>query len=395
LPIIPVVASALVIILVMKFTKIIKNKEVVQYLSVFITLFLVVMIQFFGGSTGGNQNLNNEELANSIISKENMINNASNLFITIKPTLKIVENYNNINGIKSLCILFLESISVYFIVCLLIAKIYIKTATSIISMGNKKSKAINAEKVFVKDKLWKTYVKKEFKILVRNPIYFMQCVLPSLLFPIIFSIPVIMSYKDSGGEAIISYTNNLGEYINSQVGFAVTLIAILIMYIFNFIALTAISRDGRDSTFIKQIPVSINKQILYKILPGIILNIVPVIYVIGFEKVLVNSFDISSMIIIFITAMLANIFNNYLMILIDLKNPKLDWTTEYAVVKQNFNMFFQFIIIAVESGIIIGVCGFLEKALSEIILITAFLCGILIIRKYINKKQIKLFCKII
>ena len=67
MPIIPVVASALVIILVMKFTKIIKNKEVVQYLSVFITLFLVVMIQFFGGSTGGNQNLNNEELANSII----------------------------------------------------------------------------------------------------------------------------------------------------------------------------------------------------------------------------------------------------------------------------------------------------------------------------------------
>lgn len=379
----------------MKFTKIIKNKEVVQYVSVFITLLLAVMIQFFGGSTGGNQNLSNEELANSIISKENMINNASSLFITIKPTLKIVENYNNINGIKSLCILFVESISVYFIVCLLIAKIYIKTATSVISMGNKKSKAINTEKVFVKDKLWKTYVKKEFKILVRNPIYFMQCVLPSLLFPIIFSIPVIISYKDSGGEAIIEYTNNLGEYINTQIGFAVTLIAILIMYIFNFIALTAISRDGRNSTFIKQIPVSINRQILYKILPGIILNIVPVIYVIGFEKVLVNSFDISSMIIIFITAMLANIFNNYLMILIDLKNPKLDWTTEYAVVKQNFNMFFQFIIIAVESGIIIGVCGFLEKALSEIIVITAFLCGILIIRKYINKKQIKLFCKII
>ena len=395
MPIIPVVISALAIILVMKFTKIIKNKEVVQYLSVFIILFLVVMLQFFGGSAGRSQNLSNEELATSIVSKENTINNASKLFVTIKPALKIVENYNNINGIKNLGILFVESISAYFIVCLFIAKIYIKTATSIISMGNKKSKAINAGKVFAKNKLWKTYVKKEFSILVRNPIYFMQCVLPSLLFPIIFSIPVIMAYKDSGEDAMIAYTSNLAEYINTQVGFAVTLIAILIMYIFNFIAFTAISRDGQDSRFIKQIPVSIDKQILYKIFPGIILNIVPAIYVIGFEKLLVNSFSISSMISIFVTAILANIFNNYLMILIDLKNPKLDWITEYAVVKQNFNMFFQFIIIAIQCVIIIGVCGFLEIVLAEIVLIIGFLGGILIIRKYINKKQMKLFSKIV
>ena len=104
----------------MKFTKIIKNKEVVQYLSVFIILFLGVMLQFFGGSAGRSQNLSNEELATSIVSKENTINNASKLFVTIKPALKIVENYNNINGIKNLGILFVESISAYFIVCLFI-----------------------------------------------------------------------------------------------------------------------------------------------------------------------------------------------------------------------------------------------------------------------------------
>lgn len=377
----------------MKFTKIIKNKEVVQYLAVFITLFLVVILQFFSGSAGKSQNLNNEELASSIISKQDTIDDASKLFITIKPALKIIENYNNIDGIKSLGILFFQSIGIYLVVCVFISKIYIKTVTSIISMGNRKSKLINSSKVFSKNKLWETYVKKEFRILVRNPIYFMQCILPSLLFPIIFSIPVIMAYKDSGEEAMQIYTKGLAEYINTQVGFAVTLIAILIMYIFNFIALTAISRDGRDSIFIKQIPVPIEKQILYKIFPGIILNIVPAIYVIGFEKLLVNSFSIESMIFIFITAMLANIFNNYIMILIDLKNPKLYWTTEYAVVKQNFNMFFQFIIIAIECGIIIGVCGFLES--SELILTIAFLSGILIIRKYISKKQMKLLSKII
>lgn len=379
----------------MKFTKIIKNKEVVQYLSVFVTLLLIIIVQFWGGAAGNSQDLTNEELANALISKESTINNVSNLFITINPALKIIENYGNIEGINNCIILFIESIAIYVIASVLVARIYIKTVTTIISMGNKKSKAINTDKVFLKNKLWKTYVKKEFKNLVRNPIYFMQCILPSLLFPLIFSIPVITAYKDSGEEAMKAYTGQLAEYINTSVGFAITLIVILIMYIFNFVALTAISRDGKEATFIKQIPISIDKQVFYKILPGIILNIVPAIYVIGFEKILVNNLNLKIMISIFITAMLANIFNNYLMILIDLKNPKLDWTTEYAVVKQNFNMFFQFIIIAMQCGIIIGICGFLEIALSQIILMVIFLVGILIIRKYINKKQMKLFSKII
>lgn len=183
---------------------------------------------------------------------------------------------------------------------------------------------------------------------MRNPIFFMQCVLPSILFPFIFSIPIFVAVKDSDPDIMRIYTELLYQDINTSVGMAVILGIILMLYMFNFIALTAISREGKDSVFMKEIPVPLYKQILYKILPGIILNIIPTFYVIITSKILLKDLSLNLMIIIFVTSILSNIFNNYIMILIDLKNPKLNWSTEYAVVKQNLNMIFQFIIIVIQ-----------------------------------------------
>lgn len=331
----------------MKFTKIIKNRDAIQYISVFLTIVLVIAIQGFSSSME-KQNVSDAEFAEMIISQSDTINNSSKVFFTLKPALSTITNYNNFEGIKSLGILCLESFLVYFIVCSIIATTYIKAVTSIYSIGNKKGKKINLSKDFERNKLWKTYLKKEFKILVRNPIFFMQCVLPSILFPFIFSIPILVAVKEADPDMMRIYTEFLKGDINTSIGLAVILSIILMLYIFNFIALTAISRDGKDSAFMKQIPIPLYKQILYKILPGIILNIIPIIYVITMTKIVVKDLKLDMVLITFITAMFCNIFNNYLMILIDLKNPKLNWTTEYAVVKQNFNMIFQFVIIMIQ-----------------------------------------------
>lgn len=334
-------------IIVMKFTKIIKNKDAIQYISVFLIIVLVIAIQAFSSSME-KQNVSDSEFAEMLITQSDTINNSSKVFFTLKPALSAITNYNNFEGMKNVAILCFESFSIYFIICGIIATTYIKAVTSISSMGNKKGKKINLSKDFEKNKLWKTYLKKEFKILVRNPIFFMQCVLPSVLFPFIFSIPIIVAVKDADPDMMRIYTEFLEGNINTSTGLALILAIILMLYIFNFIALTAISRDGKDSSFMKQVPIPLYKQILYKILPGIILNIIPIIYVITMAEILVKNLNFDIILITFITAMLCNIFNNYIMILIDLKNPKLNWTTEYAVVKQNFNMIFQFVIVILQ-----------------------------------------------
>lgn len=393
LPIVPVTISSFLIILVMKATKIVKNKEAVQYLSVFLTIALVIGIQILSSSRSGN-NITNMELAENLVSKENTINNSYKFLFTLKPAINSIINYNNLNGVKNLIILFIESLIIYVTVCYIVAKKYIKSVTSFISKGNKEGKKINSSKVFFESKLWKTYVKKEFKILVRNPIFFMQCILPSILFPFIFSIPLVVEFKKTESQNISILTEYFAGDINNSVGFGITLVIILVLYIFNFISITAISRDGRDALFMKHIPLSMEKQIFYKILPGIILNIIPTLYVLVFEKILISQVSLEMILSVCIISMLFNIFNNYLVILIDLKNPKLNWISEYAVVKQNFNMLFQFIIIIIECGIIVGICGYLSLQKAQSILFITVIIGIVFIRRYIKSKQIKIFNKI-
>lgn len=390
IPVVPVTISAFIVVIVMKFTKVIKNKEAVQYISVFLIMLFVIAMQFLAG-TSEEKNVTNQELANDFLSNSATIETSSNILVTTSSAINAITNYNNIEGLKSLVILLLETAIVYYVVCKILSKTYIKTAIKFISMGTKKNKKINLSKDVISDKIWKTYLKKEFKILVRNPIFFMQCVLPSILFPVIFSIPLLF---DNSVQELKSAMNSFGV-INSKEGFGVSLVLIILLYTFNFIALTAISRDGKDSLFMKQVPISLDKQIFYKILPGIILNIIPAIYLLVVEKILFTSLDVKMIIILFVSSFIVNIFNNYLMILVDLKNPKLNWTTEYAVVKQNINMLFQFVIYLIEIGIVIGICAILDLVSAQITIILTFSFGILLVRKYINKKQIKLFNKII
>ena len=81
----------------------------------------------------------------------------------------------------------------------------------------------------------------------------------------------------------------------------------------------------------------------------------------------------------------------------DLKRPKLHWSTEYAVVKQNMNMMFEFILTFLFIGIVIAIGIFASKLnyiYTGIILIILFGTITFIVSKYMNKNQEKLFEKI-
>lgn len=209
-PIIPVILTSLVMIIIMKFIKVVRNKEFIQYLSVIIMMALIIALQFFCGSIG-DENITNAELANALVSKSDTINNSTKFFINLKPAINSVLEYDNLEGFKNLIILFVESIGIYIFAGIIVSKVYIKTATSVTSLGIKRGKKINSSKAFLSENISKTYVKKEFKFLIRNPIFFMQCVLPPLIFPFIFSIPLLASYKNAGIEKMEVYREYLSR----------------------------------------------------------------------------------------------------------------------------------------------------------------------------------------
>lgn len=392
LPIIPVIVTSFFVILIMKFTSIIKNKDTIQYITVGITMILVITVQFLVSNT--NDEITNVELANKLIETNMKLENYSKFFINLNPLTQAIFNYNNWNCIKNLIIVFIETILLYNLVSFGISKTYIKSVLKLNSIGTKKSKKIDNRDI-IENNIGVSYVKKEFKNLNRNPIFFMQCVLPSLVFPLIILLPIIFSINNENTLEILEVQKLISNTINTGTGFTICICIIEFLFMFNFISLTSISRDGSNSNFMKYIPISYEKQCLYKIMPGILLNIIPIMYVMAILIFLAN-LNLITIIYIVILSMFINIFNNYVMIIIDLKNPKLEWISEYAVVKQNLNMLFQMIITMIEVGIFILISTIFTNLNNvAIIFILIMFVLILLVRKYISKSGVKLFRKIV
>ena len=388
-PLIPVALISFLVTIIMKFTKIIKNKEIVQYITVFLTLFLIIGVS---GISGENSS---EELANSLLQTNGFVQSFSKVFPTISLVMNSILNYSNVNGIINIVILATFSIGIYYIISLIISKLYAKTVISITTVKNKKTKKIENIEEIKTNGIFLSYLKKEFKLLVRNPIFFMQCVLPSIIFPIIITVPAIIELKNTTPDMAL-LQSDFSNIINTNFGFMCFMIAILVFYLFNYTSITAISRDGQNAVFMKYIPVSLEKQIMYKIMPGILLNILPIIYVLIFGIICIPGLELKTILYTAVVAILINILNNILMIIVDLKNPKLKWITEQAVVKQNFNMFFAMAFIGVETVLLVLLGTFLVNLnYLAIALIVVFAITIIGLKNYIKNNKEKIFDKII
>lgn len=394
IPIVPLVLSSFVMIIIMRFTKIIKNKDFVQYISVALAIILIFAIQSITGGQTSSANLTNEELIKLLMQTNGATKIFSNVFINLPQAVNSIIYFGTIEGIKSLIIFVLETILFYVCMIEISSKIYLNGLVGV-SGGNGKIKNKTIEnRTFRKNKISKSYIVKEFKLLFRNPVYFMQCVLPSILFPILISIPFAININNL--ESLdLAGIDEIKNAIGTNFGISMILLIIEFFFIFNFVSLTAISRDGSNAVFTKYIPISLYKQCIYKIVPNIILNIIPIMYVVliclGLLKL-----DIIKAIAIIVFSMLLNILQCLIMILVDLNKPKLEWTTEYAVVKQNMNMIYQMLF----GTLVIILVAFSANIIKSLVVFFAISIAILLIsvysiKNYIKKNEYKLFKKII
>ena len=142
---------------------------------------------------------------------------------------------------------------------------------------------------------------------------------------------------------------------------------------FNYISVTSISREGESVAFIKYIPLELYKQCRYKAIPAFILNFIPLFFIVIGMNLLFSKISISFTLEVFVIGLLCNLFISYAEVLIDILKPKIHWTSEYAVVKQNMNMLWSTIFVLIVSIIILGICSFFENVHVVTLLISAIL----------------------
>lgn len=391
-PILPAILSSLIIMIIMSFAKLSRNKDKFQLIATFIAIAFAIGIQFV---TNGNQTVSQEQLAQNLLQANGLVQMVSHYFITIGPTLETLTSPDFLSSLIGLVKLVGMTIASYFIFIVLGNKLYLKGVIgNLSSSSGAKHRKKQGPLETKKSNLATSYVIKELKSLFRNTIFFTQCVLSVILIPVIFTVVFFVSGNNMT-EIISQITSNV---VYTPYFICALLGIIQFFFCMSFSSVTAISRDGGHANFTKYIPVPLYKQFIYKAMPGILLNIIPILFTLGVVYFVVKDISIFYLLLVFLLAMILNVLNNYFGFLVDLKRPKLEWDTEYAVVKQNMNMMFLFILTFIVIGLLVLLCVLLGEVLTLTLFITLlfalFLGSTILIDRYIHRNQSQLFEKI-
>lgn len=395
-PILPVLLISMLVMFIMSFAKLTKNRNRFQLFATLLVLAIIIAISI--STSGMKQDLTNEEMAQMVVQANGMIE----LVKGYVPTVDYLMEALTTNSLFTAIVEVLKTLGITiigFIVYMLIAqKIYFKGLVGNLFGGGASSsnKEMN-QKEYRNSKLYKSYVGKEFKNMARNPVFLMQCLIPAVLIPIIMVV-VVYAGLNSDGMGLEQITQMIQQMSTNTFFIACIILGVIQFFtMFIYISITAISRDGENAVFMKYIPVSLYKQYMYKIIPNIIMNIVTIIITLGMAEYLLRLPAIT-LIALFIVATIMGILQSIAMIIVDLKRPKLNWDSEYAVAKQNLNLVFPVLLAMVNIVILVGFVYLLKDIniyMGVGILGILYIVATVITNKYLYNKQYELADKII
>ena len=392
-PILPILLVSIIVMIIMSFAKITKNKNKFQLIATILVLSIVIALSL--STTKLQDDITNEQLAHMLVEVNGMVDLLKGYFPTLDYAINSLTSDSIVVALFELLKVLVFTISGAIVYVFIAQKIYFKGLVGNLfsSSSKKKNIKINTKK-YNNSKLYKSYISKEFKCLIRNPVFFMQCLLPAILIPLLMIVMVILQMKNS-------ITPQMSEQLNSFNGntFIVACVILGVIQFFSmfiYISITAISRDGKNAIFMKYIPVSLYKQYIYKCIPNIVMGSITSIISIVIANIILK-LDMLMIVLVFIAAIIMNVAESIILIIIDLKRPKLEWDSEYAVVKQNFNLIFPMIISMIAIFIIILAGVFLTNInvyIGIIILSLIFAIILYFANMYLYKNQNRLASRI-
>ncbi|MHC1721498.1 MAG: transporter [Clostridiaceae bacterium] len=336
LPVIPLVAAAIIDMAIMRFTNLAKNKDmyrnVAGVFAIFLALGINLYMQRFSMSASDPQKI--MELLSE--GNNSMIQVMTSFFPTTKLAVNSIVNSGSISGLQSL-ILFAASTVIVFAIFLAVGKaLYFKGVIGISETSSKRKRLSGEElgKSTRNSPVVISYALKELKLLFRTPVYFLNCIVMNFLLPVFIILPFIVQpdSKDSL-EQLLPYLQGQGS---GSIVVAVFLAAGIFITASNMITATTISREGKNLFFMKYIPVEYKTQLAAKALSGAVMGFVGV-FMLAPLAVFLLKISLFTVIIALAASIPGIMFSAVLGEIIDVAMPKLNWDTEQKAVKQNFN----------------------------------------------------------
>ena len=394
LPIICSSIMAFIMVRIASCLKFLKNKDRVQYMSIVMLVIILLFVSVISSGENTNAGISDAQVLDFVFSMQESIEGNKILGSFINVFTKFLVSNDNVVVFKNFGLILLMVWITYIGLTKLNHKAYMKNISINFNDGKKVNTKINKVKDIKANSLNKSYVKKEMLTMVRTPVFFMQCIMPVFIVPIIMFMPFILNINNLEVLDMPSL-EVLKDSVISVEGVSIILTIMQILYIMNIIPVTAVSRDNLNATFMKTIPVSYYKQCKYKVKPGIIFNMIPIIYLF-IVSIFVFEVQVQFFIAIAITLILMNIVESYIGILIDLKSPKIGWDSETTAVKQNFNIVINYFaaIALCFMLVVIVIVSKLNLMMTLLLLDVILLVIYFALMIYIKKKDGKLFTKI-
>lgn len=351
LPILPLSYCAIASMLIMGFTRFIRNKEVIQKFSVALMFALVLALV---GSIGFLQNMDINNYVETLASGDQGFMNVMNYVFPNVPLF--VKTFTEGNILALLGYILVNVVAVV-IMLLLAEQLYFKGVIGLTSSDNsKKAKSLDVILRGCKQRSqWYAYFMKEVKMLVRTPVFLTNCIIINFIWPVfIYAMYKIQSTRFTLEQLRELYAN---RDLRIQLIFLLGVVGISVLVsALNSLSSNAISREGKHFSFMKYIPVPYFTQWHVKALVGIVFPAAGILVYVIPACILIQVPIVHTLMITLIVLMAIS-FMSYLGIYIDSIQPKLIWDDEMSALRENYNTFFS-MTIAIAFVLVVCVGGF-------------------------------------
>lgn len=347
LPIIPIIYCSIVSLIIMRFTRLIKNKETIRKIGLGFVLIVLLLFVYFLGAL---QNFDLELYIEGFVNGDQTF---LHVMRGIFPHINLLINTLVTGSLSSLVLYVLVNV-VFVLVLLGLAEVcYFKGVIGLSSKDTSaKKKSRNILNNIKVDSPVKAYFKKEIYTLFRTPSYFLNCILINAIWPLF----VYAIYKIKFSNYTLTDIRNLISNFDNTTLVIIFLFVVgvsILIPALNSIASSSFSREGKHFDFIKYIPLEYDKQLFVKTLVSIVIAFVGInVFSIIFYIAIGLQFGI--ILFYLMTSLLCIIFISCLGVLIDSIYPKLVWDDELNALRENSN---NFIVMGIAMFIFILFCG--------------------------------------
>ncbi|MBR4208571.1 MAG: hypothetical protein IKQ88_08250 [Lachnospiraceae bacterium] len=358
-PLLPLIYCVFISFILMLILKKVRNRRVFNQSSTVVMMFFILLFLFSLKGEGTDADTYVYNYIDSLAGGNNMFFIVCNrLFFTTPFLMDALVN----GSLSSLCLYLSLNTAVTLFMFYVCGKLYPECLYRAAALAEKKKASDIRSSAFKPASVFKAYVLKELKTLVRTRAYASNCFNVNFLWPVGVFILFRLTRENEGMVKFREMFES-GEYARAQLIMLIAVTGIsFVASAMNSLASTAFTREGSHVDIVKYLPVDFKLQLRVKFLVSVFLTW-PMLILSVIVSALFLKMSVIRIIYYCVLSGFAVVLCSVTGLLLDSAAPYTDWSDEYSALRGNLNSFFN---MAVAMLLAVFLCA-LEFLLFELI----------------------------